>query len=155
MPKKISGVTSIKRKNKKGVIEYWYANLGDKSQYCGMNKKGYEIAKAAKSKQTAKKYEDKEVKAGLKVKRMEVETFKELSDWYMLLPTVQEQKSYQRKIAATSHLFKYFGKRRLNQIDADEQERYREYYNPQSVMRLVNSEKQKPYKNDIKDETSL
>lgn len=89
---------------------------------------------------------------------MAFETFKELSDWHMLLPMVQEQKTYQRKIAARSHLFKYFGKRRLNQIDADEQERYREYYiklDPQSVMRLVNSEKQKPYKNDIKNETSL
>ncbi len=118
-----------------------------------MNEKGYQIAKAAKAKHIAKKYEDKEVNAGLKVKRMEVETFKELSDWYMLLPTVQEQKSYQRKIDATSHLFKYFGKRRLNQIDADEQERYRRYYikiDPRSVMRLVNGEKNKPYKNDIK-----
>ena len=71
MPKKISGVTSIKRENKKGVIvEYWYANLGDKSQYCGMGTKSNKIAKAAKAKHTAKKYEDKEVNAGLKVKRM-------------------------------------------------------------------------------------
>ena len=126
------------------IVEYWYANLVNESQYCGMNEKGYQIAKVAKAKHTAKKYEDKEINAGLKVKRMAFGTFKELSDWYMLLPTVQEQKSYQRKIAATSHLFKYFGKRRLNQIDADEQERYRRYYikiDPRSVIRLVNGEK--------------
>ena len=53
-----------------------------------MNDKGYQIAKAAKAKHTAKKYEDKEVNAGLKVRRMAFETFKELSDWYMLLPMI-------------------------------------------------------------------
>jgi len=122
-PKKIiKGVTSIKRNS----AEYWYARIGGIKKYCGEGDKGLQIAIAAKAKEIAKSYESKEVGAGLKVKRYELSTFKKLSNWYMTLPTIQNQKIYARKISIAGHLMKYFGNRPVNQIEADDIERYRE-----------------------------
>jgi integrase len=45
----------------------------------------------------------------------------------MTLPSVQKQKIYKRKISLSVHLLSYFGKMRLNQIEIDTQEQYREH----------------------------
>jgi len=118
--KKIKGVTC---KVKNGT-EYWYARINGARQYCGIGDKGHKIAVAAKAKEIAKLYENHEVNAGLKVKRVAFKKVKELIDWYMLLPSIQAQKSYKRKITISKHLLNYFGTRPLNGVEADTQEGY-------------------------------
>ncbi len=122
MAKKMKGVTFIKRK----VTIYWYARVDGRRVYCGKDDKGYKVAVAARSKHVAKLYENREMAAGLKVKRTEFRTIQDLSNWYMELPTVQQQAAYQRKVIACSHLLKYLGRMALAQVEADDLERYRE-----------------------------
>jgi len=92
------------------------------------------IAEAARAKYIAQQYEQKEIGAGLKVKRIEFKTFTDLSNWYMTLPWIQEQKIYNRKISCAAHLIEYFGKKPINQIEGDEQEYYREFRKGQGAM---------------------
>jgi len=115
--KKIKGVTC-----KNG---YWYARIDGKEKCCGKGDKGRGLAVIARKKWEVKEYENREVNAGVKVKRVEFKTVQDLSNWYMTLPAVQEKKSYNRSVIAVSHLLKYFGKKPLSGVDADEQERYR------------------------------
>jgi len=112
--------------NRKGV-EYWYARINGEKKYCGKGSKGQEIAIAAKSKEIGKRYENKEVNVGLKVKKAKFKTVQDLANWYMQQPSVQQKKAYKRKIFAAVHLLKYFGKKQVAHIDGDEQERYREH----------------------------
>jgi integrase len=119
----MKGVYSI---TKKGV-KYWYARIDGQRIYCGKDEKGLELAIAAKSKAIVKGYENKEIDAGLKVKKIGFKKFKDLSNWYMTLPSVQENKGYQRYVQAAVHLLKYFGERPIPFVSADEQERYREH----------------------------
>ena len=125
----MKGVSSIQ---KNGSI-YWYARIDSKKVYCGKDEKGRKLAEAAKSKDIAKKYENREMTAGLKVKRSELKTIKDLANWYMTLPTIQEKKSYSRKINACTHLLKFFSKKPINQVEGDTQERYREYRKDQGA----------------------
>jgi integrase len=114
----------------KGVFQkngYWYARVDGKQVYCGKGDKGHVLAVAARAKDITKAYENKEVNAGLMVKRIHFKTVEELSNWYMELPSVQQQKIYKRKISLSVHLLNYFGKMRLNQIEIDTQEQYREH----------------------------
>jgi len=60
---------------------YWYASIGGQKTYCGEGAKGREIAYAAKSKDTARRYETKEIKSGLKVKRSEFKTVRDICNW--------------------------------------------------------------------------
>ncbi len=121
--KVMKGVSCINRKG----VKYWYARINGEKKYCGKGSKGQEIAIAAKSKETAKRYENKEVNVGLKVKKAEFKTVQDLSNWYMQQPSVQQKKGYKRKLFAVKHLLKYFGRKQVTQADADEQERYREH----------------------------
>jgi len=66
------------------------------------------MAEAAKTKEITKQYENREITAGLKVKCVEFKTVKNVADWYMTLPTIQEHKAYIRKLSAVTHLFKWF-----------------------------------------------
>jgi integrase len=84
------------------------------------------MAKAAKAKHIAKQYENKEVNAGLKVKKMELRTVKDLSNWYMQLTKIQRLKSYRDKIYCSVHVLKFFGNRPINQVEGDDMEKYRE-----------------------------
>ncbi len=118
----MKGVSNRKRK---GAV-YWYAQIDGRKQYCGKGSKGKELAEAARSKFIAKKYENREVRAGLKVKKVQFRTVLEMSNWYMTLPTVQAQKSHWRKIQACRHIILYFGTMGVNQVEADDTERYRE-----------------------------
>jgi integrase len=120
-PKTMRGVSSVTRK---GVV-YWYARIGDKKTYCGKGDKGFQIAVAAKGKDLAKGYENKEIRVGLKVTRPEFKTIRDLANWYMQLPSVQGLKSYYRKSVATSHLLQHLGDRQLNESETDDQESYR------------------------------
>ena len=90
-------------------VEYWYVRLGGEKKYCGKGDKGFEIAVAAKGKEVAQKYENKEASVGLKVKKVTFKTVTDLSNWYMQLPTIQKLSSYQQKVSRCSHLLKYFG----------------------------------------------
>lgn len=125
----MKGVTSIKRNGS----TYWYARIDGRKTYCGKGDKGQEMAEAAKAKCITRKYESREVNAGLKVKRSELRTVKDLSNWYMTLPTIQEQKSYYRKTNACGHLLEYFENKPVNQVEGDDQERYREYRKKQGA----------------------
>jgi integrase len=120
MATRMKGVTCIKRN---GTL-YWYARVGGQRVYCGKDDKGRELAEVARSKEVVKRYETREMTAGLKVKKVELKTIQALSNWYMTIPTVQDKRSYSRKVRATKHLLSYFGKK---PAEADEQERYRKW----------------------------
>jgi site-specific recombinase XerD len=85
------------------------------------------LAKAARMKWEVKQYENREVSAGLKVKKIHLRNVKDLSNWYMTVPSVQEQKIYKRRIAIAKNLLEYFDNKPLNQIERLQQEKYRQY----------------------------
>jgi integrase len=119
--KPTKGTTSITRNG----VTYWYARVDGKRVYCGKDAKGKKLAEAARAKYIAKRYENRELSAGVKVKRPEFKTVKDLANWFMELPTVQEKKNYPRRIAAAAHLLAYFKDNHLSQVEGDEQEQYR------------------------------
>jgi integrase len=129
MAKTMKGVTSITRNR----TEYWYARIDGQKKYCGIGEKGKKIAIAAKAKEIARKYEDKEANAGLRVKKVEFKNFTKLCNWYMQQPSVQEQAGYKRKISGCKHLIDYFGNRRINQIEGTDQEKYRAHRKQQGA----------------------
>ena len=51
----------------------------------------------------------------------------------MALTSIQQQKSNYRKLNASTYLLEYFGNIKINQLEGDEQERYREYRNEQGA----------------------
>ena len=85
---KMKGVTSIVRNG----VEYWYARIDGTKKYCGKDDKGYKIATAAKAKEIARKYENKEANAGLKVKKINFKNFTELCNWYNMDETCRRTK---------------------------------------------------------------
>ena len=115
------GVTSITRNG----TDYWYARVDGDRKYCGKGQNGHKLAVAERSKCVAKRYENREMNAGLKVKKVQFKTVTDLSNWYMQLPKVQGQKSYQRKVNASSHVLAYFGRTPVYRIESDDIERYR------------------------------
>ena len=119
----MKGVTSIERK---GAL-YYYARIDGDRVYCGKGPKGRNMAEAARSKYVTRQYESKEVRAGLTVKKAALKTVKELSNWYMTLPSVQDLKSYDRKVDACAHILRFFGNKPVGQAEGDEQERYRQH----------------------------
>jgi integrase len=60
------------------------------------------------------------------VKREEFKTVKNLMDWYMTLPSVQEKQSYKRKLISISRVIDYFGKMPVGSVEGDTQEKYRQ-----------------------------
>jgi integrase len=125
MPKPKNTMKGVSSTIKNGS-EYWYARIDGQKKYCGKGDKGREIAIAAKAKEISKAYENKEVGAGLKVKRVEFKTVNDLSNWYMKLPSIQDMKVYTCKLSNVKPLLLYFGKRRVNDVEADDMETYRE-----------------------------
>jgi integrase len=124
MAKKImKGVTCSIRNGR----EYWYARVDGRRLYCGKNGEGYKRAIAARGKYEAKKYENRDAVAGLRVKKAEFKTLTDLANWYMQLPSVQGQKSYKRKVIACKHLLDYFGKKSIHSIESDDIEMYRKH----------------------------
>jgi hypothetical protein len=123
MVKPMKGVSCVNRKG----VEYWYANIDGQKKYCGKGDNGYKIATAAKAKSIAKGYENKEVGAGLKVKKVAFKNVTKMSNWYMTLPHIQEQGRYNRKLSLVRHILDYFGNKPINQVEADDMERYREH----------------------------
>jgi len=119
----MKGVKCIERNGS----QYWYAALGGKSpQYCGKDEDGRKMAVAARSKYVGKQYKAREAAAGMKVKKIQFKTVKDMVNWYMLLPSTQKQKSYKRKVQASVHLLEYFGRDAVHGIESDDIERYRE-----------------------------
>ena len=119
----MKGVTKITRNG----TEYWYARVDGRRVYCGKDDKGYKLAIKARQKFEVKQYENREMTAGLKVKKVKFRTVRDMFNWYMTLPSVQKQKSYQRKVIASKRLLDYFGNRPVHAVKADDIERYREY----------------------------
>lgn len=129
MAKKIKGVTCIKRK---GTI-YWYARVDGRRVCCGKGDKGYRLAVKARQKYEVKQYENREINAGMEVKRAQFKTVRQLSNWYYQLPVVQKQKSYDRKVIASTHLLRHLGAKSLGAVDSDLLERYREKRNSEKI----------------------
>lgn len=123
MAKTMRGVSCIERN---GSV-YWYARIDGQRAYCGKDQEGKELAVAARGKYEGKRFENRAVNAGLKVKKVEFKTIKNLSNWYMQLPTVQKKKGYSRKVVATGHLLEYFGNKPLHDAEGDDQEHYRKW----------------------------
>ena len=123
MENKLKGITSITRNGS----TYWYARIDGKKPYCGKGDKGRKLAEAARGKYEGKKYENREMNAGLKVKKVQFRRIIDLCNWYMKLPTVQDKKGYYRKVNAVSHLLKFFGNKPLNAAEGDDQEHYRKW----------------------------
>jgi len=118
---KIKGVTSATIHGK----VYWYARIDGKRKCFGSGEKGRKLAKKAREKFDVKEYENRELKAGLKVKRVKLANMIEMKKWYLNLPKVVEQKAYERKKYACGHLANYFNERPLSAIDGDDIEHYR------------------------------
>jgi integrase len=115
--------------------DYWYARIDSQEKYCGKGEKGRKVAEAARKKWEVRQYENKEINAGLKVKKVMLKTVLDLSNWYMLeIPSVQESKSYERKVYISKNLLDFFRDRPLNRIESGEQEAYREYRKTQGAM---------------------
>ena len=104
---------------------YVYARIDGREQSFGKGDKALELAQAAKAKEMAKQFELKQMGAGFKKKRPKFSTFRQMSNRYMTLPSIQEQGGYKRKVYASKHLLKYFGSRSIYDIEGDDQERYR------------------------------
>lgn len=121
-PKTMKGVSSIERNGS----TYWYARTATGKTYCGEGDKGRNMAEAARAKYIGKRYEQKEVRAGLKVKKQEFRTVTDLCNWYMQTPRIQEQKGYTRKCSAAANLLRHIGKKPITGIEGEEQERYRQ-----------------------------
>lgn len=124
-------------KNMKGVScknGYWYARVDGCLKYCGKGDEGRKLAEAARMKWEVKQYENRQVNAGMKVKKVELRKVRDLSNWYMTLPSIQQQKIYPRKITLAANLLKYFGNKAVNRVEADDQERYRIHRKDQGVM---------------------
>jgi integrase len=47
-------------------------------------------------------------------------------NWYMQLPRIQKQKSYNRKVNACTHLLEYFGNIAVHSVESEDIERYRD-----------------------------
>jgi integrase len=122
MAKTMKGVTSITRNG----ATYWYAQIDGHRVYCGKDEKGRKLAEAARSKYVGRKYENREVQAGLKTRRSDFRTVGELCDWYMTLPGVQKQKNYGSRIGNARHLRGYFGSFPVGSVGGTEQETYRQ-----------------------------
>lgn len=127
--KSMKGVTCI---NRNGVL-YWYARVNGERKYCGKGDEGYKLAEAARGKWKAKQWENRGVNTGLKTKKSELKKVKDLSNWYMTLPSIQQQKIYDRKVSLAVNLLNYFGNKTINRVEADDQERYRIYRKGQGV----------------------
>lgn len=74
---KKKGVTFIERN---GSV-YWCARTDGHRVYCGQGDKGKKLAEAGRAKYVGKQYENREMNAGLKIKKVEFKTIKDLSNW--------------------------------------------------------------------------
>lgn len=105
----MTGITKRTVKGAKGKTHtYWYATINGQKKYMGSGPKGKERAEAARGKHLGKKYENQNVQAGLDVKRSEFESIPEMLEWYLDLPDIKKQKSFNRKQIAANNLIEYF-----------------------------------------------
>jgi len=71
---KMKGVTCIERN---GSV-YGYARTDGHRVYCGQGDKGKKLAEAGRAKYVGKQYENREMNAGLKIKKVEFKTIKKI-----------------------------------------------------------------------------
>ncbi len=125
----MKGVT--KRKVNGSV--YWYATVDGKRVACGKSDQGREVAEYQR-----REWEQKQLRRKLgfvdeEPEEPEVQTIAELVDWYMGLSSVQEKKSFCRKISGVKHLLDFFGDKPLKGARPDEQEKYRQWRRDQGA----------------------
>lgn len=88
MPRnKVRGVSSRTYNRSK----YWSAYIDGRLQYFGKGEKGRKAAEAAKAKDVANKFESREIRGGLKTKKVHFKNFAELADWYLDSPGVKQR----------------------------------------------------------------
>jgi len=125
------------KKPMKGVFQkngYWYARVDNREVYCGKGSKGLKTAEMRRMKYEVECHENREIKAGLKIKKIKFNTISDMIDWYMELPSVKEKKSYGRREQQAAHVKKFFGNMTVDNVDVDLQEDYREYRRCQGNM---------------------
>ena len=117
------------KKPMKGVFQksgYWYARVDGREVYCGKGIKGQKTAETRRKKYEVESHENREIRAGLKIKKIEFKTIADMVDWFMALPSVKETKSYVRRKQQVSHIKLFFGNMGVSNIDVDLQEDYAE-----------------------------
>jgi len=116
----------------KGVYQkkaYWYVRVNGKEIYCGKGSKGRKTAEIRRKRYDVEQHEKRERRVGLKIRRNPIETVGNLVDWYLSLTTVKglKPRTYLRKCQTCAQLKKYFGDYRVEEVEGDAQEDYREY----------------------------
>ena len=124
----MKGVTSKKVKSN----IYWYARIGKKQVYCGSGDKGYEAAVLAREEATKENRLRKLMGLGMgkevrKIQAVEegFKTVKDLSNWYMELPSIQKQVRYPAKVDSCVHLLRLLGSKPVGGVATDTLETYR------------------------------
>jgi len=117
--------------------KYYYVRLNGSRVYCGEGDEGYQKAKLARRELEQEKalhqmdalgLEDRAEKIRKQKKaRSQFKTVTDLSNWYFSLHSIQSQASYTRKTHSARHILAFYGKMRLEDVDADSTEEYREY----------------------------
>jgi integrase len=104
--------------------------VDDSKIYTGRGDEGRKMAVEARGKYESRRYERREVSAGLKVQRPEFRTVKDLLNWYMTeIPSVQAKKGFYRKTNAAGHLSHLIGNKAVAAMEEDIQEAYRQTRN--------------------------
>jgi len=120
-------------------VAYWVWEHDGKVHSAGIGEEGRMMAEAAKAKAIAKDYENKEIQAGLQVKRTRLKTVAELLDWYMEIQQGRigqkkkgvkvsgskkpiTEKTYLRNVARANNLKQLLGKKHLPISAADIQD---------------------------------
>jgi integrase len=108
------------------VLSIWYANINGRKIYCGIGDDGKKIALASKGKEISKRYELREVQAGLKTQRVELKKVRDLMIWYLGLDETQALKSYRTILPLVAHLSDFFMDGPIAGLNADKQRSYRQ-----------------------------
>jgi integrase len=124
----MKGVTSQTRNG----ITYWYARIRNKKVYCGKDDAGYQAAVLAREEATKEKRLRKLMGLGMgkEVKKIQAveegfKTVKDLSNWYMELPSIQKQVRYPAKVDSCVHLLRHLGNKPVGGVETDTLETYR------------------------------
>ena len=73
----MKGVSSTTRNRN----TYWYARVDGQKKYMGKDDEGKDLAIAARSKYVAKQYENQQIGAGLRVKKVKFKCVRDMLNW--------------------------------------------------------------------------
>jgi len=122
------GVTS----QKVGGTTYWYARIRNSKVYCGRDDAGYQAAVLAREEATKEKRLRKLMGLGMAKEVRKIQTTEEgfksvrqMSNWYMELPSIQKQVRYPAKVDSCVHLLRHLGSKPVGGVATDTLETYR------------------------------